>query len=93
MFSVHYRVHIMKAITYTEAREKLASTIKSVCEDHAPVIVTKRRDTAVVIMSLDDYESLVETSYLLRSPKNAIRLFESIKELEEGKGKERALQE
>lgn len=83
----------MKAITYTEAREKLASTIKSVCEDHAPVIVTKRRDTAVVIMSLDDYESLVETSYLLRSPKNAIRLFESIKELEEGKGKERALRE
>lgn len=93
MFSVHYRVHIMKAITYTEAREKLASTIKSVCEDHAPVIVTKRRDTAVVIMSLEDYESLVETSYLLRSPKNAIRLFESIKELEEGKGKERALRE
>ncbi len=83
----------MKAITYTEAREKLASTIKSVCEDHAPVIVTKRRDTAVVIMSLDDYESLVETSYLLKSPKNAIRLFESIKELEEGKGKERELKE
>jgi antitoxin YefM len=44
-------------------------------------------------MSLDDYESLVESSYLLRSPKNARRLFESIKELEEGRGKERALQE
>lgn len=83
----------MKAITYTEAREKLAATIKSVCEDHAPVIVTKRRDKAVVILSLDDYESLVETSYLLRSPKNARRLFESIKELEEGKGKKRDLKE
>ncbi len=81
----------MKAITYTEAREKLADTIQRVCEDHTPVIVTKRRDKAVVMLSLEDYESLVETAYLLRSPRNARKLFESIKELEEGKGKEREL--
>jgi antitoxin YefM len=91
--SVHYPVHIMKAITYTEVREKLSETIERVCEDHAPITVTKRRDKAVVIMSLDDYESLVETSYLLKSPRNARRLLESIKELEEGKGKERKLAE
>jgi antitoxin YefM len=83
----------MKAITYTEAREKLSATIRSVCEDHAPVIVTKQRDKAVVILSLEDYESLVETSYLLKNPKNAVRLFESIKELEDGRGKEKKLQE
>ncbi len=81
----------MKAITYTQAREKLAETIERVCDDHAPVTVTKRRDKAVVIMSLDDYESLVETTNLLRSPRNARRLLESIKELEEGKGRERKL--
>lgn len=83
----------MKSITYTEVREKLSETIERVCEDHTPVTVTKRRDKAVVIMSLEDYESLVETSYLLRSPKNAIRLLESIRELEGGKGRERKLPE
>jgi antitoxin YefM len=81
----------MNAITYTEAREKLATTIKKVCRDHAPVIITRKRENSVVMMSLDDYEALQETSYLLRSPKNAQRLLESIKELEEGKGKERKL--
>lgn len=53
-----YRIlYNMKAITYTEARAKLAATIKQVCEDHAPVIVTKRRDVAVVMLSLEDYSS------------------------------------
>ena len=81
----------MRAITYTEAREKLSEAIERVCEDHTPITITKRRDKAVVIMSLDDYESLLETSYLLKGPRNARKLLESIKELEEGKGKERKL--
>lgn len=81
----------MNAITYTEAREKLATTIKKVCRNHDPVIITRKREDAVVMMSLDDYESLQETSYLLRSPKNAQRLLEAIKELNGGKGKERKL--
>jgi antitoxin YefM len=83
----------MKAITYTEARSRFAETIDRVCEDHAPVTVTKRRDAAVVIISLEDYESLIETSYLLKSPRNARRLLESIHELEEGKGTPRELVE
>jgi antitoxin YefM len=45
------------------------------------------------MMSLEDYESMKETTYLLRSPKNARRLLESIQQLEEGKGKERMLVE
>ena len=81
----------MNALTYTEAREKLATTIKSVCRNHDPVIITRKREDAVVMMSLDDYESLQETSYLLRSPGNAKRLLEAIKELEAGKGRERKL--
>lgn len=89
--SVHYHVHNMKSKTYTEAREKLSDIIEKVCEDHDPMIITKRRDKAVVVISLEDYESMEETAYLLRSPRNAQRLLESIKELEEGRGKERKL--
>jgi antitoxin YefM len=44
--------------------------------------VTRKASSSVVMMSLDDYEALEETAYLLRSPKNARRLFEAIAELE-----------
>jgi antitoxin YefM len=81
----------MKAITYTAARQNLAKTMEKVCKDHAPVIVTRKTTDSVVIMSLEDYEALEETAYLLRSPKNTRRLIESITQLEEGKGSERAL--
>ncbi len=81
----------MKAITYTAARQNLAKTIENVCKDHAPIIVTRKASNSVVIMSLEDYESLEETAYLLRSPKNTRRLIESIAQLESGKGKEKEL--
>ncbi len=81
----------MKAITYTAARQNLAKTMKNVCNDHAPVIVTRKTTDSVVIMSLEDYEALEETAYLLRSPKNTKRLIESIAQLENGKGTEREL--
>ena len=81
---VHDAVH-MTAITYTAAREKLASTMDRVCVDHDPVIITRNRDQAVVMLSLDDYESLQETAYLLRSPANTKRLLASIESLNSGK--------
>ncbi|MFO7963076.1 MAG: YoeB-YefM toxin-antitoxin system antitoxin YefM [Desulfobacterales bacterium] len=81
----------MKAITYTAARQNLAKTMEKVCKDHAPVIVTRKSTESVVIMSLEDYESLEETAYLLRSPKNTRRLIESVAQLEEGRGSEREL--
>jgi antitoxin YefM len=81
-----YPVHIMKSITYTAARENLASTINRVCEDNAPVVITRNRDQAVVMLSLAEYESLEETAHLLRSPENAKRLLRSIEQLERGKG-------
>jgi len=46
-----------------------------------------------VVISLEDYQALEETAYLLRSPKNARRLLESIAELEAGEGMERELLE
>jgi len=64
-----------------------------VCKDHAPVIVTRKGNESVVILSLEDYEALEETAYLLRSPKNTRRLVESITQLEEGKGIEREIAE
>ena len=88
---VQYPVHIMKSITYTEAREKLSDTMNRVCEDHDPWVITKRRDKAVVMISLEDYESLIETTHLLKSPRNARRLLESIEQLEKGKGKTKKL--
>jgi antitoxin YefM len=75
----------MTAISYTAARENLASTMDKVCDDHEPVIITRNRDQAVVMMSLEDYSSLEETAYLMRSPANARRLMESIAEVEKGK--------
>lgn len=81
----------MEAITYTAARQNLAKTMEKVCKDHAPIIVTRKSSDSVVIMSLEDYEALEETAYLLRSPKNAQRLIESIAQLEKGKGTKREL--
>lgn len=90
MYGILYN---MDAITYTEARENLAKTIQRVCRDHDPVIITRKREDSVVMMSLEDYESLTETAYLLKSPKNARRLLTAIAELEEGKGQPKALVE
>ncbi len=83
----------MKTLTYTAARENLAQTMQQVCEDHAAVVITRRRDQAVVMMSLEDYESLEETAYLLRSPRNAQRLREAVDQLRAGDGTERRLPE
>lgn len=74
--------NIMRAISYTTARNNLAGTMKKVCEDHAPVMITRKNSEAVIMMSLEDYEALAETAYLLQSPKNAKRLIESIEELD-----------
>ncbi len=83
----------MRALTYTALRGNLAKTMKDVCDDHDTVIITRKKHDAVVMMSLEDYEALNETAYLLHSPKNTKRLLESIEELEKGKGKERKLVE
>jgi antitoxin YefM len=81
----------VKSITYTAARENLASTINRVCEDHAAVVITRNRDQSVVMLSLAEYESLQETAYLLRSPANAKRLLAAVDILNRGKGKRRKL--
>ncbi len=83
----------MDAITYSTARAKLADTMDRVCDDHEPIIITRNGEQAVVMMSLDDFTALEETAYLLRSPKNARRLLDSIAALEAGRGEVRSLVE
>jgi antitoxin YefM len=83
----------MDSITYTTARANLARTMDQVCESHEPVIVTRSGQDSVVILSLEDFKSLEETAYLLRTPKNAKRLLEAIADLEQGRGTERELVE
>ncbi|ASF45963.1 type II toxin-antitoxin system Phd/YefM family antitoxin [Methylovulum psychrotolerans] len=61
----------MDATTYTFARAHLAETMEKVCDNHEPVIITKNRDRhvhAVVMISLEDYQALEETAYLLKNP-------------------------
>ena len=81
----------MDTLTYSEARSKLADTMNKVCDDHAPIVITRKNSQSVVMMSLDDYQALEETAYLLRSPKNAKRLIESIVELKSSGGTSRKL--
>ncbi len=83
----------MNATTYTAAREGLAALMNKVCNDHEPIIVTRNRDQSVVMISLDDYKSLEETSYLLRSPTNARRLIQSINELNTNQATQREIVE
>lgn len=72
------------AISYTEARKNLASTMDKVCDTHEPMIITRQKAQPVVMMSLNDYNSIAETAYLLNSPANAERLRASIRAAEAG---------
>lgn len=75
----------MNAITYTAARQQLAQTMNAVCENHTPVIITRQKAEAVVMMSLSDFNSIQETAYLLSNPANADRLRASVADAEAGK--------
>jgi len=81
----------MNSISYTAARSNLAKTMAQVCNNHAPIAITRKGEGAVVMISMDDYQALEETAYLLRSPENARRLIESISELESEQGQEMEL--
>ena len=81
----------MDAITYSAARANLAKTMDRVCQDHEPLIITRNGEQSVVMLSLEDYKALEETSYLLRSPANARRLLSAATQLAAGKGKVRDL--
>ncbi|WP_322769163.1 type II toxin-antitoxin system prevent-host-death family antitoxin [Frankia sp. Cr1] len=83
----------MRTMTYSESRARYAEVLTAVVEDREEVVITRAGHEPVVIVSLDDYQSLKEAAYLLRSPENARRLLTAIDRLESGGGTVRDLAE
>ncbi|KXX62847.1 type II toxin-antitoxin system Phd/YefM family antitoxin [Rhodococcus sp. LB1] len=83
----------MRTMTYSESRARYAEVLNAVVDDREEIVITRAGHEPVVMVSLDDYESLKETAYLLRSPENARRLLGSIDRLESGGGTVRDLAE
>ncbi|MCP4691250.1 MAG: type II toxin-antitoxin system prevent-host-death family antitoxin [Desulfobacterales bacterium] len=81
----------MNAVTFSNAGKQLSNIMEEVCDSHDPVIITRTDGSPVVMMSLEDYNAIEETMYLLRSPANAAHLRASIAEYEAGKYGEREL--
>ena len=77
----------VKTISYSDARKDLANTMEAVCDDHAPVLITRQRARPVVMMSLEDFNSMEETAYLMRSPANAKRITEALADIKAGKAR------
>ncbi len=73
--------------TYTALRENLASYLDRVVDDREVVVVKRRGARDVAIIAADELAGMAETAHLLRSPENAQRLFQALRELDQGKGK------
>ena len=76
----------MKTMSYTESRARYAEVLDGVVNDRDEVVITRAGHESVVMLSLDDYESLRETAYVMRSPANTRRLLDSMERLEAGRG-------
>lgn len=83
----------MKTMSYTESRARYAQVLDAVANDREEVVITRAGHEPVVIVSLENYESLRETAYLMRSPANARRLLDAMERLETGRGTHRELLE
>jgi antitoxin YefM len=81
----------MKIITFTEARNKLKNVLDRVVEDADYTIITRRDADDAVVMSLDYFNSLLETVHLLKSPANAVHLERSIAQYRQGQVTEKDL--
>lgn len=81
----------MKTLSYTESRARYAEVLDAVVNDREEVVITRAGHEPVVIVSLEDFESLRETAYLMRSPTNARRLIDAMERLEDGAGHEHDL--
>ncbi len=81
----------MDSISCAAARRNLAGAMDKLCSERLPVAIRRNRDRSVVMLSLEDYEALEETAYLLRSPANVKRLLDAIQALGTGEGITRAV--
>lgn len=76
----------MNSISYTEARDRLASVWDEAISSRQPIAISRRGKESVVLVAMDEWEGLQETAHLLRSPANARRLLEALNRLNEGQG-------
>jgi antitoxin YefM len=83
----------MNVLTYSDTRANLKDVMDRVVEDRAPVVITRQKAEAVVMVSLADWNAMEETLHLLSTPANAEHLRSAIQELDAGRGTERALAE
>ena len=74
----------MKVVTEQEARTQLSELADAAWDNHDVVVIAREGGRSTVMMSLEDYESLNETAYLLRSPANAERLLQSMNDVRLG---------
>lgn len=79
--------------SYSDFRSKLKSYLDDVFKSQSPLFVTRTKGENVVVLSQSDYDSIMETFYLLKSPKNAARLLSAVEEYNQGLGKEQNLLE
>lgn len=77
----------MSTITYTEARENLATIWDRTVTSREPVVISRRGTESVVMLPLEEWEGVTETAHLLRSPANAQRLLAALLRAEKGEGK------
>lgn len=68
----------MDAVSYTQIRQNFSETMNNVCESHRPIIITRQKSDPVVMLSLEDYNAIEETLYLLKNPRNAERLSKAL---------------
>lgn len=83
----------MKTMNYTESRADFPRVLDDVVNDREETIITRPGHEPVVIVSLAEYESLRETTYLFRSPANARRVLDAIDNLERGRAQQHDLVE
>ena len=83
----------MSHVSYTELRTNLAKYMEEVCDSRAPLHITRQNARTVVMVSEEEYEGMIETLHLLRSPANAVRLRRSIEAAHAGKLTERGIAE
>ena len=83
----------MTTISYTEARERLASVWDETISTREPLVIDRRGHESVVLLPASELQGLLETAHLLRSPVNARRLLGALNRLDQGEGQEFSLDE
>ena len=83
----------MRVVNYSDLRKNLKGYLDAVYQDRQPLVVTRRNNEHVVMISIDDYQSLAETEYLLSEEANARHLRDSLQDSRGGRAKRRDLSE